>query len=239
MDTPQKKPKHVAIIMDGNARWASAHGVSVREGHEAGSVAVHKCIDAAIKEGVPYLTLFAFSSENWGRAPEEVSDLQSLLSRYLDENLEELHANKISLRILGSLERFPQELVDALEAAEQLTKDNTALTLSLALSYGSRDEIAHACAKAMADAKAGKIAPEDMNEDLFASYLQTKGIPDPDIIVRTSGEQRLSNFLMWQAAYAEIFIMKILWPDFTQDHFNQVIKEFACRKRRFGERPNK
>jgi undecaprenyl diphosphate synthase len=229
----QAVPKHVAIIMDGNGRWAAARGLPRVAGHREGTKAVRRSIEAAIGQGVKYLTLFAFSSENWQRPQEEVKDLRGLLLQYLRSELNELHGAGVRLRVIGDHVRFGPNVVSELAAAEAKTARNEKLTLVLALSYGSRAEIVAAAQRAIADG----IAPEALTEQKFESYLATAGVPDPDLLIRTSGEQRLSNFLLWQTAYAELVFTDVLWPDFGEQDFAGAVRKYAARQRRFGARP--
>ncbi len=226
-------PLHVAIIMDGNGRWAAARGLPKVAGHREGAKAVRRTVEAAIQQGVRYLTLFAFSSENWQRPPAEVQDLTFLLKHYLRSELGELNAQGVKLMVIGEQARFGKNLAEELEAAVALTAGNTRLTLIMALSYGGRADIVEAARRAIA---AG-IAPEALTEQLFAQFLSTGDIPDPDLLIRTSGEERISNFLLWQTAYAELFFTDVLWPDFTAEDFVRAVDEFATRERRFGARP--
>lgn len=226
-------PRHVAIIMDGNGRWAAARGLPRVAGHREGTKAVRRTIEAAIDNGVDYLTLFAFSSENWQRPPAEVQDLTFLLKHYLRSELAELHARGVRLKVIGERERFGEVLTRELCAAEEKTAGNQKLTLVLALSYGGRGDILAGVRRAMA---AG-LRPEDLTEETFSSFLYTDGIPDPDLVIRTSGEQRVSNFLLWQLAYAEIWFTKALWPDFGVEDFTMALADYAGRERRFGARP--
>jgi undecaprenyl diphosphate synthase len=226
-------PAHVAIIMDGNGRWAAARGLPRVAGHREGAKAVRRTIEAAVNHGVQYLTLFAFSSENWQRSAGEVQDLTFLLKHYLRSELAELHAEGVRLKVIGERERFGDALAQELEAAERKTANNKRLTLVLALSYGGRAEIVAAARRAI---EAG-IKPAKLNEQNFGSLLFTTGIPDPDLVIRTSGEQRVSNFLLWQLAYAEILFTKTLWPDFCGRDFACALEEYAGRERRFGARP--
>lgn len=226
-------PRHVAIIMDGNGRWASARGLPRVAGHREGAKAVRRTIEAAAREGVRYLTLFAFSSENWQRPPDEVQDLTFLLKHYLRSELEELHAQGVQLKVIGERERFGKALAQELHAAEQKTADNKRLTLVLALSYGGRGEIVEAVRRAMLSG----LNPEELTEHQFSGFMYTAGIPDPDLVIRTSGEQRISNFLLWQLAYAEIWFTKALWPDFDAEDFSAALEDYASRERRFGARP--
>ncbi len=226
-------PLHVAIIMDGNGRWAAARGLPRVAGHREGAKAVRRAIEAAVAQGVRYLTLFAFSSENWRRPAEEVADLTFLMKHYLRSELTELHEQGVCLKVIGERERFGPNLTAELAAAEAKTAGNTKLTLVMALSYGGRADIVTAARRIM---KAG-LAPEALNEQIFARYLWTDGIPDPDLLIRTSGEERISNFLLWQLAYAEMFFTDVLWPDFGADDFARALQEYTTRERRFGARP--
>jgi undecaprenyl diphosphate synthase len=230
------RAQHVAIIMDGNGRWASARGLPRVAGHREGARAVRRSIEAAISSGVSWLTIYAFSSENWRRPLTEILDLTGLLRRYLQTEIADLKQNGVRLRFIGDRDRFDPDIRKDIARAETETAGNTRLTLIIALSYGSRAEIA-AAARAAAEAViAGRLAPEALTEDMFARFLSTDGIPDPDLIIRTSGEQRLSNFLLWQAAYAELVFLDVLWPDFNQTHFSMALAEYARRERRFGAR---
>lgn len=226
-------PLHVAIIMDGNGRWAAARGVPRVAGHREGARAVRRTIEAAVANGVRYLTLFAFSSENWRRPAGEVADLTFLMKHYLRSELAELHEQGVCLKVIGERERFGPNLSAELAAAEARTAGNTKLTLVMALSYGGRADIVAAARRVI---EAG-LAPDALNEQIFARYLSTDGIPDPDLLIRTSGEERISNFLLWQLAYAEMFFTDVLWPDFGADEFARALDEYATRERRFGARP--
>jgi undecaprenyl diphosphate synthase len=230
-------PRHVAIIMDGNGRWATARRLPRLAGHREGARAVRRTIEAAIRHGVSWLTIYAFSSENWRRPAGEVLDLTGLLRHYLRTEIAELGANGVRLRFIGDRGRFEDDIQGDLEQAERATAGNTRLNLTVALSYGARAEIA-AAARAMADAaRAGVLDPDGTDEAAFAGFLFTAGMPDPDLLIRTSGEQRLSNFLLWQAAYAELVFLDVLWPDFDEAHFAAALTEYARRERRFGARP--
>jgi undecaprenyl diphosphate synthase len=230
-------PRHVAVIMDGNRRWAQARGQPVALGHRAGADAARRTIEAAIRAGVPWLTLFAFSSENWSRPADEVRELTGLLRHYLRAEVGHLVKEGVRLRVIGERERFGPETRAAIEAAEADTRGGERLNLTVALSYGGRAEIL-AAARAIAEACLhGEIAPAALDEAAFAARLFTAGMPDPDLVIRTSGEQRLSNFLLWQTAYAELSFQPVLWPDFGAEHFNAALEEFAGRDRRFGARP--
>jgi undecaprenyl diphosphate synthase len=229
-------PRHVAIIMDGNRRWAQARGLPVALGHRAGAEAARRTIEAAGRMGVSWLTLFAFSSENWQRPIDEVSALTGLLRLYLKSEIASLVKEGVRLRIIGDHSRFGPEMSRAVIAAERATEAGTRLNLTVALSYGGRAEIV-AAARALAEAaRDGRLDPAAIDETSFAGGLQTAGQPDPDLIIRTSGEQRLSNFLLWQAAYAEFVFQDVLWPDYGADHLALAVTEFARRDRRFGQR---
>jgi undecaprenyl diphosphate synthase len=230
-------PTHVAIIMDGNGRWAKARGLPRIAGHRAGAQAVRRTIEAAIRSGVGWLTIYAFSSENWRRSAAEVLDLTGLLRHFLKSEIAELDAAGVRLRIIGDRGRFDHDIQGDLAQAERDTAGNTKLNLVVALSYGARAEIAAAARAAAEAAAAGRLDPAGLDEARFASFLATAGIPDPDLIIRTSGEQRLSNFLLWQGAYAELLFLDVLWPDFGPEHFAEALAEFARRERRFGARP--
>ena len=227
-------PRHIAVIMDGNGRWAKERGLPRREGHRAGAESVREVTDACIDLGVEFLTLYAFSSENWNRPDAEVKALMALLDRFLSEKAKELEKQDIRLLAIGQLDRLPAKTRALLDRIMANTAGNKTLTLVLALSYGSREEIVSAAKSLATDAAAGIISPADINGDLFASRLQTAEIPDPDLLVRTSGEMRISNFLLWQISYAEIVIVKKFWPDFRRNDLNEAVAEYQRRHRRFG-----
>ncbi|HYG88255.1 MAG TPA: isoprenyl transferase [Azospirillum sp.] len=231
---PAEPPVHVAIIMDGNGRWAKARGLPRTAGHKKGVEAVRRTVEAARELGIGYLTIFSFSSENWRRPQEEVSDLMGLLRFYLRSEIAELHKAGIRLRVIGERERLSPEIVGLIENAEQTTAGNRTMTLVVALSYGSRQEMVAAARRLAEEAKAGRIDPAAIDEQAFTARLFTADIPDPDLIIRTSGEQRLSNFLLWQSAYAEFVFTDTLWPDFTKRDLEAAIEEFHRRERRFG-----
>ena len=230
-------PAHVAIIMDGNGRWATARGLPRVAGHRAGVQAVRRAIETAAKLGVSWLTLYAFSSENWRRPVSEVMDLTGLLRHFLRSEIAELKAEGVRLHFIGERARFEDDIRFDLGAAERDTAANTRLNLVIALSYGARAEIAAAARAAAEAVRAGTLDPADITEASFGRFLSTSGIPDPDLIIRTSGEQRLSNFLLWQSAYAELLFLDVLWPDFGPAEFADALAEFARRERRFGARP--
>ncbi len=232
-----KVPAHVAIIMDGNGRWARARGLPRVAGHRAGAEAVRRAIRAAITHGVRWLTLYAFSAENWRRSPAEVLDLTGLLRHYLRSEIATLAAEGVRLAVIGEPGRFAPDIQADLEAAERRTAGNERLNLTIALSYGARAEIVAAARQAAVAIAAGSLEPEGLNEERFGRFLATAAMPDPDLIVRTSGEQRLSNFLLWQAAYSELVFLDVLWPDFAETDFAAALGEYTRRERRFGARP--
>ena len=227
-------PRHVAIIMDGNGRWANARGLPRTLGHRQGAEAVRRCIAGAMEIGIPFITLFGFSSENWRRSNREVDDLMGLLRRYLQSEIAEFHKNGIRLRVIGERDRLPRDIVRLIADAEQRTAENDALNLVIAISYGGRQEIAAAARQLAKAVAAGEIAAEDIDEDCFAAGLLTAGLPDPDLVIRTSGEQRLSNFLLWQSAYSEFIFVDKLWPDFDKGDLEAAVAEFRRRERRYG-----
>lgn len=226
--------RHVAIIMDGNGRWAKARGLPRTAGHKKGVDAVRRTVEAARELGVGYLTIFSFSSENWRRPEEEVSDLMSLLRFYLRSEIAELHKAGVRLRVIGDRTRLSDDINRLIDNAEDLTRDNRAMTLVVALSYGSRQEIAIAARRLAEEVAAGRLSPDAIDEEAVGARLFTADIPDPDLIIRTSGEKRISNFLLWQAAYAELLFTDTLWPDFTKRDLEAAIEEFHRRERRFG-----
>ncbi len=228
------RPRHVGIIMDGNGRWAAARGLPRFEGHRRGVEAVRRSVKAAIELGVEFLTIYSFSSENWRRPAEEVAFLMGLLKRFIRNDLAELHRVGVRVRILGERAGLPPDISSLLDEAEALTRDNGALTLVVAFNYGSRQEIATAARRLALRAARGEIDPEDINDAAIETELATTGMPDPDLIIRTSGEQRLSNFLLWQAAYAEFVFLPVLWPDFDRAAFEQALREYGGRDRRYG-----
>ncbi len=233
---PRPTPKHVAIIMDGNGRWAAKRGLPRVAGHKVGAEAVRRAMQAAVDHGVEVLTLYAFSSENWKRSAEEIADLTGLMRFYLERELKTLEKEQVRLKLIGDYSAFGPELVNRLERAIEHTAGFDRLTLVVALNYGSRLEIAEA-AQALADAAvAGRIRPDEIDEAAVAARLQTHDLPDLDLLIRTSGEVRLSNFLLWQAAYAELLFLDTLWPDFDEAAFADALETYAGRQRRFGGR---
>ena len=227
-------PEHVAIIMDGNGRWAKQRGLPRTMGHRKGVDAVREAVRAAGDVGIKYLTLFAFSSENWRRPETEVSDLLGLLKAFIRRDLAELHRQNVRVKVIGDRHSLKSDILDLLVDAEETTKTNTALTLIIAFNYGSRDEIARAMASLARDVEAGRLKAQDISPALIDARLDTAGIPDPDLIIRTSGEERLSNFLLWQAAYSEFIFVREYWPDFSREIFYSALETFASRDRRFG-----
>jgi undecaprenyl diphosphate synthase len=227
-------PRHVAIIMDGNGRWASARGLPRGEGHRRGVEALRKTVRAAGEMGISYLTIFSFSAENWTRPASEIRDLMGLLRRFIRNDLAELHQNRVKVRVIGERGDLDPDIRRLLEEAEELTKDNDKLTLVVAFNYGARQEIARAAAKLAARVKAGEIDPSAVTADAIGQNLDAPDLPDPDLIIRTSGEQRLSNFLLWQSAYSELVFVPTYWPDFDRAALEGAIAEYHRRERRFG-----
>lgn len=229
-----KIPKHVAIIMDGNGRWAKARHLPKIAGHRAGAASVQDAIEIARELGVRVLTLYTFSTENWKRPKEEVSALFKLLENYLDKEEKKLNKNNIKFSVIGDIENLPESTRIKIREVMSSTAGNTEMTLNLALNYGSRPEILRAVKNIAYDVAGGKVTAENIDEKLFSSYLYTKDLPDPDLVIRTSGEYRVSNFLLWQIAYAELYIVRKFWPDFKKDDFKKAIAEYQRRERRFG-----
>ena len=227
-------PLHVGVIMDGNGRWAAAHGLPRFEGHRRGVEALRRTVRAAHELGVRYLTVYSFSSENWTRPPQEISELMGLLKFFIRGDLTTLIDSGVRVRVIGERDNLQPDIVALLEEAETRTRFNDKLDLIVAFNYGARTEIVEAARALARDAAAGRLNPEDIDEQLFATKLQTATAPDPDMIIRTSGEMRLSNFLMWQAAYSELVFLPIHWPDFDRQAFQCAIDVFRARERRFG-----
>ncbi len=224
-------PTHVAIVMDGNGRWAEARGLSRLEGHRAGTKNLRRVIRDCLSFGILYLTIYAFSTENWGRPKEEVDGLMTLLESVIDNELEELSAEGVQIRHIGRLETLPPSLQRKVEQSIVTTHENQRLVLNIAWNYGGRDEIVHAIRKMISD----KVPPDEVTEELVGSYLYTHGTPDPDLIIRTSGELRISNFLIWQSAYSEWYFTPTLWPDFDKNELEKAIVSYSKRERRFGK----
>jgi undecaprenyl diphosphate synthase len=229
-------PRHVAIIMDGNGRWAQKRGLPRAAGHKAGAEAVRRTLQAAADAGVEVLTVYAFSSENWKRSDEEISDLKGLMRYYVEKELQRLIDERVKLRLIGDYRAFGSEMTRLLEAAVAKTANNDRLTLVVALNYGSRTEIADAAAELARKAVAGEIDAGAIDEAAVEAELSTAGLPELDLLIRTSGEVRLSNFLLWQSAYAELLFTPVLWPDFDEAAFNDALEQYASRQRRFGGR---
>jgi undecaprenyl diphosphate synthase len=229
-------PRHVAIIMDGNGRWAKRRGLPRIAGHKAGAEALRKTLQAAADRGVEALTVYAFSSENWRRSAEEIADLTGLMRFYLERELATLHKEGVRLKLIGDYSAFGPDLVSRLERAVEHTAGNCRLTLVIALNYGARAEIAAVAGKLASKAAAGEMDPATIDERAFAAELQTHDLPELDLLIRTSGEVRLSNFLLWQAAYAELLFLDTLWPDFDERAFSDALEHFATRERRYGGR---
>jgi undecaprenyl diphosphate synthase len=224
-------PRHVAMIMDGNGRWALSRGLPRLAGHKAGTENLRRVIRASVEFGIKYLTIYAFSTENWGRPPEEVKGLMYILEDVIDKELAELNKEGVQLRHIGRLERLAPSLQKKVLRAVELTKNNDRLILNVAFNYGGRDEIVNAIQNIMKDG----IAPEEVTDELVSRYLYTAGVPDPDLIIRTSGELRVSNFLIWQAAYSEWYVTPTYWPDFNKEEYRRALETFAGRDRRYGK----
>ncbi len=228
-------PRHVAIIMDGNGRWAQKRGLPRSAGHKQGAKAARKVVEAAAKEGIEYLTLFGFSSENWNRPREEIEELMKLLRYYLRSETAELHKKDVKLRVIGDISVFDQDIVELIENAENLTKDNQRITVIIALNYGGKHDIAQSVSSVLEQLSEKNIKPEPEDIiELIENNLLTRGIPDPDLLIRTSGEQRISNFLIWQCAYTEMVFSDTNWPDFDAKTLKKALDEYAGRERRFG-----
>jgi undecaprenyl diphosphate synthase len=228
-------PTHIAVIMDGNGRWAEQRGLPRLAGHQQGAVTVREITTACRELGVKYLTLYSFSSENWSRPPDEVDGLMGLLHQYLNEELPTLKKNGVRLASIGDTARLPFLVRTLLEATKAATANETGMQLTLALSYGARDEIVHAARRLADDVKRGVLKVEAIDHQAFANRLETAGMPDPDLVIRTSGELRVSNFLLWQIAYAELYVTDVAWPDFGRAELGEALDAFAGRERRFGK----
>ncbi len=227
-------PRHVAIIMDGNGRWANARGLPRAVGHRMGVEAVRRTVRSAIELSIPFLTIYSFSSENWSRPKSEVDDLMDLMKRFIRRDLADLHKNGVRLLMIGERENVDPELLAMIDEAIAITAGNTRLTLIVAFNYGARNEITRAARRLAARVAGGELAADDITPDLLAGELDTAGLPDPDLLIRTSGEIRISNFLLWQLAYTEFVFLDVNWPDFGREHLEQAISEFHARDRRFG-----
>jgi len=227
-------PRHVAIIMDGNGRWARRRMLPRLEGHRQGAKAVRRAVEFCRRAGIGFLTLYAFSTENWQRPRKEVSGLMKLLSDYIESELEELHANGIRLNTIGDMSRLPAAVAAKVQAAKSRTRDNRAMTLTIAVSYGGRQEIVNAALRVARELQDGELKDDQVTVDTFAEFLDTRGMPDPDLLIRTGGEERVSNFLLWQLAYTELYFTPLLWPDFDDAAFTEALEAFRGRQRRFG-----
>ena len=227
-------PRHVALILDGNGRWAKKRGLPRTMGHKEGCVTVEKTVEIAARMGIEYLTVYGFSTENWKRSSDEVGALMQLFRFYMVRLLKIASANNVRVKMIGDRTRFDQDIIDGINRLERETKDNTGLTFVIAVNYGGRDELTRAVRKLAADCCAGKLEPSAVTEQVVNSYLDTADIPDPDLLIRTSGELRLSNYLLWQLAYAELYVTDCLWPDFNQEELEKAILSYNRRDRRFG-----
>ncbi|NQV22288.1 MAG: isoprenyl transferase [Rhodospirillales bacterium] len=227
-------PEHIAIIMDGNGRWAKKRGLPRLAGHQRGAETVRKIVKSCQALGVRYLTLYAFSSENWKRPATEVADIMGLFRLYLRRELNELHNNNVRVRFIGSRDGLADDIIDLIEKTEEKTRNNSSLNLVMAVNYGSQSEIVQAVRKIARDIEAGRLSAQDVTEECFSRYLETADIPNPDLVIRTSGEKRLSNFLLWQAAYAELEFVDVNWPEFTRECLEGVIRDYQSRERRYG-----
>lgn len=227
-------PQHIAFIMDGNGRWAKRKGMPRLVGHNAGTETLKKIVKESKRLGIPYITFYAFSTENWKRPSDEVNGLMNILVKFIQSEIQEIHSNHIKINILGDIDRLPAYAREQVDFATQLTKDNTEMHFNIALNYGGRDEIIQAVKRIVNDVKDHKIDIEQIDENLFPAYLYTNGMPDPDLLIRTSGEVRLSNFLLWQLAYSELTFVDVFWPDFDEKAYQKTISDYQNRNRRFG-----
>ena len=231
---PESLPQHIAIIMDGNGRWAKKRSLNRIRGHREGTESVRDIVRACREIGIKVLTLYAFSTENWNRPPQEVAALMKLLKTFLKSELPEMMENGICLNAIGDIERFPDDVLDVLHEVTETTRKNQGMILNLALSYGGRHEIVRAAQHIAREVEDGRLQPEKITEELFSSYLYTHGMPDPDLLIRTSGEMRISNFLLWQIAYTEISVTETLWPEFRREELILILRDYQKRERRFG-----
>lgn len=228
-------PRHVAIILDGNGRWAKAKGMPRNYGHAQGSKNVERICEEAWRMGIKYLTVYAFSTENWNRPKDEVDALMKLLRNYMKTCLKTAAKNDMKIRVIGDITRLDEDIRSRIEELEKSTKDNGGLNFQIAINYGSRDEMVRAIRRMASDVREGTVNPEEIDETLFETYLDTHGIPDPDLLIRTSGELRLSNYLLWQMAYTEFYFTDVLWPDFTKEELEKAILQYNKRERRYGK----
>lgn len=234
MDTEERVPRHVALILDGNGRWAKKRGLPRTMGHKEGCKTVEKTVELAARMGIEYLTVYGFSTENWKRSSEEVGALMQLFRYYMVRLLKIAKENHVRVKMIGDRRRFDEDIIEGINRLERETKENTGLTFVIAVNYGGRDEITRAVSRLAGDCAAGKVKAEEITEEVVASYLDTAGIPDPDLLIRTSGEIRLSNYLLWQLAYTEIYVTDCLWPDFNEEELKRAIMQYNKRERRFG-----
>lgn len=234
MEEQLKIPTHVAIIMDGNGRWAKKRMMPRSVGHQQGAKRLEEICRQAAEIGIKYLTVYAFSTENWSRPDDEINTLMKILRNYLADSIKKAKDNNMCIRVIGDKSRLDRDIQESIERLEKVSASNTGLNFQIALNYGSRDEMLRAVKTMMEDYKNGKIGAEDVDEKLFSSYLDTKDIPDPDFLIRTSGEQRLSNYLLWQCAYSEFYFPEVLWPDFDKNALLEAVRQYTARDRRFG-----
>lgn len=229
-----KIPTHIAIIMDGNGRWAKKRKMPRSIGHQQGAKRLEEVCRAAAEMGIQYLTVYAFSTENWTRPEDEIHTLMKILRNYLADSIKKARDNNMRVRVIGDISRLDLDIQERILKLEEVSASNTGLNFQIALNYGSRDEIMRAMRRLMEDCRQGNVQPEELEEALFASYLDTKDIPDPDLLIRTSGEQRISNYLLWQCAYSEFYFPEILWPDFDKNALKEAVRQYTARDRRFG-----
>ncbi len=234
MNTEERIPRHVALILDGNGRWAKKRGLPRTMGHKEGCKTVEKTVEIAARMGIEYLTVYGFSTENWKRSAEEVGALMQLFRYYMVRLLKIAKENNVRVKMIGDRRRFDEDIIEGINRLERETKENTGLTFVIAVNYGARDEITRAASRLAADCVQGKVKAEEITEDVLSSYLDTAGMPDPDLLIRTSGEIRLSNYLLWQLAYTEIYVTDCLWPDFNEEELKRAVVQYNKRERRFG-----
>lgn len=234
MNTEERIPRHVALILDGNGRWAKKRGLPRTMGHKEGCKTVEKTVEIAARMGIEYLTVYGFSTENWKRSAEEVGALMQLFRYYMVRLLKIAKENNVRVKMIGDRRRFDEDIIEGINRLERETKENTGLTFVIAVNYGARDEITRAASRLAADCVQGKMKAEEITEDILSSYLDTAGMPDPDLLIRTSGEIRLSNYLLWQLAYTEIYVTDCLWPDFNEEELKRAVVQYNKRERRFG-----
>ncbi len=234
MNTEERIPRHVALILDGNGRWAKKRGLPRTMGHKEGCKTVEKTVEIAARMGIEYLTVYGFSTENWKRSSEEVGALMQLFRYYMVRLLKIAKQNNVRVKMIGDRRRFDEDIIEGINRLERETKENTGLTFVIAVNYGARDEITRAVSRLAADCVQGSVKAEEITEDVLSSYLDTAGMPDPDLLIRTSGEIRLSNYLLWQLAYTEIYVTDCLWPDFNEEELKRAVVQYNKRERRFG-----